>query len=285
MSGSGRLSKTIKKPTQHADMERFAEQWEEAVMPRWESFLVPSLVDSMPLPSVGSMLVAECRTGFAVEQLVRKMGENVRCIAIDPSREMLDIARARRNVRNRRVWWDARSVDQLPYQKDVFDGALCASGILTKDELHHVGSELVRVTKSGAPVGLLVPMAHAFHEFYDLFREATFALDLPELEGVLNGFMDNLFYEEDLQFALAGAGIKDAEIQPMRLDLGFSSGEGFLLDSLIASIFLPHWLKICPDDEVCEAVFLHIGKALDTYFHGLQISGTAHIARVWGRSA
>lgn len=283
-SGQGRLSKTIEKPAHHADMEREAALWEEGVLPRWEQALVPQLVEATQLPAQGSVLVAECRTGFLAQLVAQATSPEVRCIAIEPSREMLDIARSRRDTRDRRIWWDARRLEKLPYQPGVFGASLCSVGIFTKDELHRVTSELVRVTMEGGAVSLMVPLASCFSGFYDLFREGLLALKKEGLEGHLDAFLDNLMTMETLKVDLLGAGMRDAQVHKATLPLTFTSGESFLLSPVVGALFLPYWLQICPDPAGREQLFFYITQALDTYFHGLEMTLDAEVAWVLGRA-
>jgi SAM-dependent methyltransferase len=270
----------IQRPGNHADLERQAAQWEEQVLPSWEQPLVPALVQATPLPATGSVLIAEARTGLAVEQVAQIVPPDVRCVAIDPSREMLDLARAKRQLGDRRVFWDARGVDKLPYQRGVFDAAICAHGVATKEELQRVGAELARVTRPGGSVGLLVPLSGCFSVFYDLFREGLARQDKPHLEANLDALMDELFDVESLRFGLSEVGLREAQIHPTRFAVPFASGESFLLSPLVGAVFLPRWFQLCPQEDVREATFSYVIHALDTYYHGLPMELEAEIAWV-----
>ncbi len=283
-SGRGRHSKLIKKSPHHADLEREASLWEDAVLPQWEQTLIPALVEATTLPQEGSVLLAETRTGFVAEEVLKTLPEAVRCIAIEPSREMLDIARMRRKCGERRVWWDARSVEGLPYQADVFGASVCAASIWTKDQLHKVGTELTRVTAPGGAVSMLVPLKSTFSTFYDLFREGMLALEVPHFEPALDAFLDNLFDVGSLRIDLQGAGVKDATIKVARLPIKFVSGEAFLLSPLVSALFLQQWLDICPDEEVRQDLFYYVTDAMDTYFHGLELKLEAEVAWVTGKA-
>jgi SAM-dependent methyltransferase len=281
--GSGRVHRNIERPAHHADLERMAAMWEEAVLPQWERPLVRPLVEATALPQEGSVLIAECRTGFAVEEVARRVPEAVRCIAIEPSREMLDVARARRSLGERRVWWDARAVGRLPYQAGVFDAAICASGVETREELRAVGGELARVTRAGGAVSLLVPLGGSFGAFYDMFREALWALGAEAEEARLDAFLDTLPSLEALQAELLGTGLKEVEVHAGTLPLRFGSGEGFLFHPVVAALFFPRWWSICPDGALRDQVFVQLAQGLDTWFHGLDLTLEAQVAWAIGR--
>lgn len=266
----------------HVDFVRRAAIWEQAILPTWEARLVPSLISAMPLPELGSILVAECRTGYVALELLARIGEEVRCIALDSSREMLDVARSKLPPEDRRVWWDAKSVDQTHYRDNVFSASVCAAGIVTRDDVQRVCTELVRLTRPGGAVGLVVPLRGTFEEFYDLYREALVAADLLAVEPSLDAFVEALFTPESLAESLRATGMEDVSIEPVRFELHFGSGEDFLLSPLVESLYLPYWLQICRDDASREQIFFHVVRAMDTYFHGIGLTMTAEAAHVVG---
>ena len=267
----------------HVDLERRAAIWEEAVVSSWEERLVPQLIEALELPERGSVLVAECRTGYAAMQLLERVSEDVRCIALDASREMLDVARSKLPAEDRRIWWEAKSINQTHYRNGVFGASVCAAGVLTKDDVYRVCSELVRLTSPGGSVGLVVPLRDTFVEFYDLFREGLIAADLLSLEPSLDAFVDDLFDADALRVDLAGAGLKQVEIHPVNFRLSFESSGEFLLSPLVESLYLPYWMQICKDDATREQVFFHILEAMDTYFLGIGMEVTAEAAWVVGK--
>ena len=64
-------------------------------MPAWEARLAPALIEAIELPEEGSVLVAECRTGYVPLEMLRRLPPKTRCVAIEPSRDMLDLARTK----------------------------------------------------------------------------------------------------------------------------------------------------------------------------------------------
>jgi len=266
--------------------ERSAAIWEQAVVPAWEARLAPALIEAIELPQEGSVLVAECRTGYVPLEMLRRLPENTRCVAIEPSRDMLDLARSKAGEDpDRRIYWDAKRIDQLKFRDGVFGASMCAAGILTKDDVHLAASELARLTTPGGPIGLVVPMRNMFTEFYDLYREALVAMGHLELEPMLNAYIDDLFDAEALRVDLAAAGVRDAEIHTVRFMLPFDSGEDFLLSPLVESLHLPLWLRLCPNDDIMQAILTYVLGAMDRYYEGLGLELTAEAAWVIGYSA
>lgn len=267
---------------EHVDLVRRASIWERSIVPGWEARLVPALIAAMALPERGSILVAECRTGFVALELLARLGEEVRCIALDSSREMLDVARSKLPPDDRRIWWDAKSIEQTHYRDDVFGASVCAAGIVTQGDVQRVCRELVRLTQPQGAVGLVVPLRGTFAEFYDLYREALLAEDLHHYEPALGEFVASLVDAEGLAMSLTDAGVQGVEVHPVRFELSFASGEDFLLSPLVESLYLPYWLQICRDDGAREQIFFHVLRAMDTYFEGLGLTMTAEAAWVVG---
>ena len=280
MSRSSQRPRIIRRPSGHADQERQARTWNKGVVQHWEAQLAPPMLDAIPLPSEGSVLVAECRTGYVAMKLVERLSPSVRCIAIDPSREMLDIARVQ-HADQERIWWEARQTTKLPYQAGVFGATICTAGVTTKDDLHQIARQLARVTSEGGPVGMLVPMAGSLSAFYDMFREALHARDLAHFEPALDAFVDDLLDEDALRVDLAAAGIRDVEVHASSLPLTFESGEDFLTHPLVASLYMPSWVQICRDEASRVQLFDHVVEALDTYFFGFEM--TLEVRAAWLR--
>jgi len=267
---------------ERVDLERRATIWEDSVVSIWESRLIPPLAAAVELPEDGSILVAECRTGLLPLLLTERLNEEVRVVAIDPYREMLDIARPKLEAKGNNVWLEARGTEQLTYSDHVFKASFCPAGILTKDDVNRITSELTRMTISGGTIGLVVPLRDTFVEFYDLFREALVAMDMLHLETQLEAFVDDLFDEEALRVDLVAAGVKNAQIHKVRFEVPFASGQDFLLSPLVESLYLPYWMTICCEDEVREQIFFRVLQAMDRYFWGLGINLTAEAAWVLG---
>lgn len=264
------------------DMTRRARQWEDVVLPQWEARLLPPLVEALTLPERGSALVAECRTGFSTLRLLERLSPEVRCIALDPSREMLDLARAKLHAEDRRVWWESKSVEQLTYRDGVFGASLCAAGLTTRADLRRVGPRLVRLTMEGGAVGVAVPLRDTFTAFYDLFREGLQACDLLAFEPELDRLQAHLCTLEDLPGLLEELGLQQVEVHTLRFDVTFASGQEFLLHPLVEALFLPRWMHIIRDDLAREQVFYYVAQALDTYFTGLPLSLGASAAWATG---
>lgn len=278
--GSG--SDVVRPNANHTDLIKRARVWERDIVPGWETKVCPGLIEALELPEKGSVLVAECRTGYLARELADRLPSGVRCIAVDPVTEMLDMARSRHLSEDRHVWWDTRGVENLPYQRGVFNATLCPSGVVTKEDLLSVGPELSRVTRPAGQVGLIVPLGRTFTGFYELFREALTVHGLHHVEPHLDAFMDSLFDEESLRVDLAAAGIRDVEMGVESWDVTFASGESFLMSSEVGLLYLPYWLQIVEEDSARERIFYYIRSALDTYFHGIDITMSAHVAWVLG---
>lgn len=259
-------------PPVAVDMGRRAAQWEDVVLSQWEARLVPPLVAALSMPERGSALVAECRTGFATLRLRERLGEEVRCIALDPSREMLDVARAKLPPDDRSVWWESKSVEQLTYRDGVFGLALCAAGLTTRVDLRRIVTRLARLTMEGGSVGLALPLRGTFAAFYDLFREGLEACDLLAFEPELDRFMEHLCDAEELPGLLGELGLVEVEVRTQRFEVTFASGQDFLLHPLVEALLLPHWMYIIRDDLAREQVFFYVVQAMDAYFRGLPLS-------------
>lgn len=279
-TGSG--NDAVRPNANHTDLIKRARVWERELVPGWEARVFPGLLDALTLPEQGSVLIAECRTGYLARLLAERVPPSVRCIAVDPVPEMLDMARSRLLSEDNRVWWDTRGVENLPYQRGVFGASLCTSGVLTKEDVLSVAPELARVTRPMGEVGLVVPLGRTFAGFYELFREALHVHGLDHLEPHLDAFLDSLFDEESLRVDLAAAGVRDVRMSVESWDVQFASGEAFLMSAEVGLLYLPYWLQIIEDDYARERIFFYVRSALDTYFHGLDITMSAHVAWVIG---
>jgi ubiquinone/menaquinone biosynthesis C-methylase UbiE len=139
------------------------------------------------------LLDAGTGTGrFAI--YLAQRGVNV--VALDSSREMVDIARekAQQEGCHNRIQFIVADIEHLPFKDSCFDG-LCSIIVLIHFTCRDYAiSELSRVLKPGGVVVLDVPnklLARAYRPFLSLVRKTTFQDYLYSLKEIKKLFLDN----------------------------------------------------------------------------------------------
>jgi SAM-dependent methyltransferase len=143
-----------------ADVQSGYTVWSETYDPPSEEEYDPIIQNEQPavrelmdeLPE-GRILDAACGTGRHTQYLV-DMGREVVGSELVPA--MLDKARAKLPS----VEFHEADLEQLPFEDQSFDGAVCGLALLHLEDIDPATRELARVLKPGAP--LIVSVPHPF---------------------------------------------------------------------------------------------------------------------------
>src|SRR5262249_24376319 len=139
---------------------------------------------NLAVPERGQVLDISCGTGWPTIEIVRRMTDGSRLIAIDVSSAMLDVAR--RKVADlgpaaKKVFFRTESaVPKLSFADDVYDLVICNLGLSEMPSLEVALRDFARVCKRGGELRCTLPLAGTFQEFHDLYREVLIKHDKHE---------------------------------------------------------------------------------------------------------
>jgi ubiquinone/menaquinone biosynthesis C-methylase UbiE len=172
-------------------------------------------------------------------------------VALDPSDERLELARARAQVlKTDNIEFKNATSTDIPFRPDRFDAAIGDASMLSHPEIQATLSEMVRVAAPGAPVVLKVAGHGSFDEFFSVYWEALHDNGLDDeawarLETMINERITN----SDAEAMATAAGLKDTRSLTSKEEFLYESGDEFLNSPLIADYFLDGWLSIVPENQ------------------------------------
>lgn len=239
----------------------------EVVERLWTEPLFGEIGDDIPLAEEGTQLVAESRCGFVALELREMLPDDVRMIALDPKRAMLDEARERAEERGiDQIFFVPERVDAISYADGVFSASVCLDGLVTARQLGVAVAELARATDAGGGVAIAAPLAESFREFYDLLEEALRARDLTERIDRIEGLRETLISPARLWAVADECRLEVEEVRTLEWPVEFEHGHEFLRSPIVRETFFPHWIGLVSSPER-DNVLRHVGDAIDTYWH------------------
>ena len=255
-------------PTQE---QKVAEAHREAIEPLWTEPLYDKVADRIPLATEGTQLVAEARCGYVPLKLRERLDPDIRIIALDPQRAMLDNARERgADELTEQVFFIPERVDSISYADGVFDASVCFDGIVTARQAEEGIAELDRVTVEGGRVAVACPLGSSFQLFYDLLDEALRAHDLEQRLERIDRLRSTLLSPARLTAIADELGLQVDDVIELEWDVSFDRGREFLHSPLIRETFFPHWLGLVSSPKR-EQVIRYVTDAIDTYFRGRSV--------------
>jgi ubiquinone/menaquinone biosynthesis C-methylase UbiE len=110
----------------------------------------------VPVSAGQRVLEVGCGTGVVVRDVAALVGPRGEVVGVDPSRSMVDAARAlaRTHPLRRRMRWRLASGTALPFAGGRFDTALAITVLLHVADPQAVVREMARVTRPGGRVGV-----------------------------------------------------------------------------------------------------------------------------------
>lgn len=161
------------------------------------------------------------------------------------------------------VTFQQGSLLSLPVADGSFDLVVGDASFFSPSQIAQALAELRRVAALGAPMALKMMTRGSFDEFYSVYWEALYNLELLEystqLETMILGQM-TVSEAEDLAAAAQWKKMRSVT-QKERFD--FAEAKLFLESPLIETYFLDAWLSILPDEATRSRVRQEIGKLID----------------------
>jgi ubiquinone/menaquinone biosynthesis C-methylase UbiE len=265
--------------------DKLAKIYDAEIMPIWSRRFGKLLLRDLVLPPKAMVLDVACGTGWASLEILRRMDNEGRIIAIDPSSPMLDEARNKAGkLSGKRIFFRSESATpRLAFTDDVYDLVVCNVGLSELDEPDQVVRDFARVTKPGGRVVVTLPLAGTFSEFYDLFREVLIKMDRQPALDRLEAHLTKLPPLEQVEAWFEDAGLVDVKAEYDTFTLLFKSSREFFFAPLIEYGPLAEWKAIAGKGQEMQDAFWHTKAAIDAYFGGRSFAVTVHAGCVRGR--
>jgi arsenite methyltransferase len=251
-------------------IEKLARIYDDEIAPVWGTRFGKMLLRNLAVPEKGQVLDISCGTGYPTIEILRRMREGSRLIAIDASSAMLDVARRKvadmGPLGKKGVFFRTESpVPKLSFADDVYDLVVCNLGLNEMPSLEVALRDFARVAKQGGEVRCTLPLAGTFQEFHDLYREVLMKHDkheaLDRLERHVARYPTIDHVERTMKSAQLTGGLEIEEFS-----LLFKSSREFFFAPVIEYGPLSDWKDIAGGGQEMQDVFWYIKEAIDAYY-------------------
>jgi ubiquinone/menaquinone biosynthesis C-methylase UbiE len=249
--------------------EKLARIYDEEILPIWSQRFGRMMLRGLDVPAKAMVLDVCCGTGYPAIEVLRKLDEQSRLIAIDSSSTMLDVARKKAGeLSGKRIFFRTESAfPKLPFTNEVYDLVLCNLGLTEFPNPRAAVRELARVAKMNGRVIATLPLAGTWGEFYDIYREVLVKHDKHEMLERLDRHQQTFPEPDEVERWFTSAGL-EARLEVEEFNLLFRSSREFFFAPVIEYGPLPRWKEIAGKGQELQDVFWYIKQAIDAYFGG-----------------
>ncbi|NVB79794.1 MAG: methyltransferase domain-containing protein [Kofleriaceae bacterium] len=259
-------------PKRTLKVEKLARIYDDEIAPVWGTRFGKMLLRNLAVPERGQVLDVSCGTGYPTTEILRRMSDGSRLIAIDASSAMLDVARRKiadlGPLGKKGVFFRTESpVPKLSFADDVYDLVVCNLGLTEMPSLEVALRDFARVAKRGGEVRCTLPLAGTFQEFHDLYREVLIKHDKHEALDRLDRYIARYPTADQVDQCMHGANL-EGDIEVEEFTLLFKSSREFFFAPVIEYGPLAEWKEIAGAGQEMQDVFWYIKEAIDAYFDG-----------------
>jgi ubiquinone/menaquinone biosynthesis C-methylase UbiE len=276
-------------PKRTLKIEKLARIYDAEILPVWGNRFGKMLLRNLSVPEKGQVLDISCGTGYPTNEILRRMSEGSRIIAIDASSAMLDVARRKiadlGPLGKKGVFFRTESpVPKLSFADDVYDLVVCNLGLSEMPSIEVALRDFARVTKVHGEVRCTLPLAGTFQEFHDLYREVLIKHDKPEALDRLDRHIARYPTIDHVERCMKSANL-EGEIEAEEFTLLFKSSREFFFAPVIEYGPLTEWKEIAGAGQEMQDVFWYIKEAIDAYFDGRPFQVTVKAGCLIGRKS
>lgn len=249
-------------------MEKMSQVYDREILPIWSERFGRMLLRGLKVPERAMVLDFGCGTGYPSLEILKRMGDQGRIIAIDPAGALLDVAREKADdLSGKRLFFRSESFSgKLAFADDVYD--LVVSNVspqLLEDPKNSL-AEMLRVAAPGGQVIATLPLAGTYREFFDIYREV---LTKNDRHGALERLEQHILLlpqADDVASWMEDAGALQVEVEVEEFSLLFKSSREFFFAPVIEYGPLAIWKEVAGKGQEMQEIFWHIKEAIDAYF-------------------
>jgi ubiquinone/menaquinone biosynthesis C-methylase UbiE len=251
-------------------VEKLARIYDDEIGPVWGTRFGKMLLRNLAVPEKSSVLDISCGTGYPTIEILRRMSEGSRLIAIDASSAMLDVARRKvadlGPLGKKGVYFRTESpVPKLSFADDVYDVVVSNLGLTEMPDVETALRDVSRVAKRGGEVRCTLALAGTFEEFNDLYREVLIKHDKHEALARLERYVARYPTLDECERFMRASGLTGG-IEIEEFTLLFKSSREFFFAPVIEYGPLPDWKEIAGGGQEMQDVFWYIKEAIDAYY-------------------
>lgn len=267
--------------------DKMAKIYDAEMLPVWGHRFGKMLLRDLKIPPKAMVLDVGCGTGYPALELLKRMTDDGRIIAIDAASAMLDEARKKAGaLSGKRIFFRSENAwPKLPFAADVYDTVICNSVLQEMEDPELAIREFVRVTRPDGEVRITLPLAGTFAEFHDLLREVLIKSDRKDAIDRLDLYLSRYPPLEQARAWFEDAGCVDIHAEYEIYTLLFKSSREFFFAPVIEFGPLVSWKEIAGTGAQMQSVFWQCKQAIDTYFAGSSFAVTIVAGCVRGRKS
>jgi ubiquinone/menaquinone biosynthesis C-methylase UbiE len=274
-------------PKRTLKVEKLARIYDDEIAPVWGTRFGKMLLRNLSVPEKGQVLDISCGTGYPTIEILRRMSDGSRLIAIDASSAMLDVARRKiadlGPLGKKGVFFRTESaVPKLSFADDVYDLVVCNLGLSEMPSIEVALRDFARVAKRGGEVRCTLPLAGTFQEFHDLYREVLIKHDKHDALDRLDRHIAGYPTIDHVERCMKSANLEGA-MEVEEFTLLFKSSREFFFAPVIEYGPLAEWKEIAGSGQEMQDVFWYIKEAIDAYFDGRPFQVTVKAGCLIGR--
>lgn len=253
--------------------EKLARIYDDEILPIWSHRFGRMMLRGLEVPPKAMVLDVACGTGYPALEVLRRMDDQSRLIAIDSSSAMLDVARKKISggdkavTKGNKIFFRTESAfPKLSFANDVYDLVLCNLGLSEIPEPRVALKDFARVAKPGGKVVCTLSLSGTWGEFYDIYREVLVKHDKHDTLERLEKHLLSYPQPEDVERWLKYSGLTDTQIEVEEFALLFRSSREFFFAPVIEYGPLSTWKGLAGKGQELQDIFWYIKQAIDAYF-------------------
>ena len=249
-------------------MEKMSQVYDAEILPIWSERFGRMLLRGLTLPERAMVLDFGCGTGYPSLEILKRMGDQGRIIAIDPAGALLDVAREKAaDLAGKRLFFRSESFSgKLAFADEVYDLVVSNVAPQMLEDPKNALSEMVRVAAPGGQIIATLPLAGTYREFFDIYREV---LTKNDRHGALERLEQHILLlpqPDDVASWMEKAGAEDVEVEVEEFSLLFKSSREFFFAPVIEYGPLAIWKEVAGKGQEMQEIFWHIKESIDAYF-------------------
>jgi SAM-dependent methyltransferase len=249
--------------------QRFARAIDREVAPLWHDRFARLAYRRLPRGTDAFTLDVHCGPGRTTFELLERLGDGARVLALEPDTALRALAKARMRPewKGRVYLKDGALTDVAGMAAATYDLVLANLVLGDVHGFEESLRELLRVTKPGGHVMVTLPMAGTWAEVEDLFREVLRDAALKDAGRRLRHLERLRPSGQDIARAVAALGVGPHHyvIEQERSSLVFASGREFLFSPVIEHGPLRLWKAILGTHDKPQELFWKLKEAIDAY--------------------
>ncbi|MCA9669113.1 MAG: class I SAM-dependent methyltransferase [Myxococcales bacterium] len=251
-------------------LEKMARVYDDEILPIWSKRFGRMLLRGLTLPEKAMVLDVACGTGYPAIELLERMGDGGRLIAIEAVGALLDVARKKAgDLSGKRIFFRTEgNTAKLAFADEVYDLVVSNLGLLERDDPKMALREFARVTKADGKVICTLPLAGTYREFYDIYREVLTKSDRHDVLEKLEEHIARTPDAEEAATWMEKAGLENVEVEVDEFHMLFKSSREFFFAPVIEYGPLVAWKEVAGKGQAMQETFWLIKEAIDSYFAG-----------------